>query len=152
MALFKEVSLKNITDSISSLKDYITGRVNGFLWLNGRGREAGAINSLFYCWSVRSKDEERKIGKALLKQLGVRERIFLRSFRKYDRGELYGYVREGKITFKRLDISHSILGIRDLSIKVDEKKNSISVPHFLSVIRETARRAVKGELRFEFKK
>lgn len=152
MALFKEVSLKNITDSIPSLKDYITGRVNGFLWLNGRGRELGAINSLFYFWSVKSKDEERKIGKALLKQLGVREKIFLRSFRKYDRGELYGYVREGKITFKKLDISHSILGIKDLSIKVDEKKNSISVPHFLSVIRETARRAVKGELRFEFKK
>ncbi|GIW46695.1 MAG: hypothetical protein KatS3mg078_0572 [Deltaproteobacteria bacterium] len=152
MALFKEVSLKNITDSIPSLKDYITGRINGFLWLNGRGRELRSINSLFYFWSVKSKDEERKIGKALLKQLGVREKIFLRSFRKYDRGELYGYVREGKITFKKLDISHSIFGIRDLSIKVDEKKNSISVPHFLSVIRETARRAVKGELRFEFKK
>ena len=53
------------------------------------------------------------------------------------------------ITFRELHISNTFLGIRDLLIQVDRKRNSISVAHLLSVIRETARRAGGVKIEFE---
>lgn len=148
--LFKDLSLRMASDSIPSTRDYITGRINGIGWLSNRGGKLSTLDGAFNFWAVKSKREPRTIGKALLTQLGVREKFLLRSSRKYDKGQFYGYIRGGVITFKELEISHSILGINDLLIRVDSKRNSISVAHLLSVIRETARRASEGRLKIEF--
>lgn len=149
--LFKNISLMDISSSIPSTKDYISGRVNGLAWVRGKGYELKTLSGVFGFWAIESEKEPRRVGKALLMKLGVRERFFLRPYRKYDEGEIQGYIKGGVITFKELKLLNETLGIRDLSIRVDKKRNSISVVHLLSVIRETAKRAGRGELRIEFK-
>ncbi|MGH7800528.1 MAG: hypothetical protein ACREOW_07850 [Thermodesulfobacteriota bacterium] len=148
--VFKDISLKSISDSIPPIKDYITGRINGIIWLTGEGKKLNSIDGPFHFWSLKSKKEDRRIGKAFLQKLGAKEKFFFGTTRKYDNAELYGYIKDGVITFKELDILHSIFGFKDLSVKVDKKRNSISAAHFLSIIREMARRA--GRLKIEFGK
>ncbi len=142
--LFNDVSLQGISRRLSPVQEYITGRMNGLIWLTGEGGELGTINGPFEFWSVSSPKEQRTIGKALLDQLGAKERLILGSNRSYDTGEISGYINDGVITFKKLEISNSILGFKNLSIQSDPIRNSISIAHFVSVIREIARRSQSG--------
>jgi hypothetical protein len=80
----------------------------------------------------------------MLDQLGAKERFILGSTRSYDKGEISGYINDGLITFKTLDISNTILGYKNLSIQTDPIRNSISISHLVSVIREIARRSQSG--------
>lgn len=148
--LVKDLSLEKASNSIPYTKDYITGRINGIGWLSDDGGRLSTLDGAFNLWAIKSKKERRTIGRALLTQLGVKEKFLLRSSRKYDTGQLYGHIRGGVITFKELQILHSILGIKDLFIQVDPKKNSISVAYLLSVIKETAKRTSAGRLKIEF--
>ncbi len=142
--LFNDVSLEGISKRLSSIRDYITGRVNGLIWLTGEGGELGTIDGPFEFWSVKSSKESRVIGKALLDQLGAKERFVLGSTRSYDKGEISGYINDGVITFKTFDISNTVLGFKNLSIQTDPIRNSISIAHLVSVIREIARRSQSG--------
>lgn len=142
--LFNDVSLQGISKRLSSIKDYITGRVNGLIWLTGEGANLDTIDGPFEFWAVKSSKEPRSIGKALLDQLGAKERFILGSTRSYDKGEISGYINDGIITFKTLDISNTILGYKNLSIKTDPIRNSISISHLVSVIREISRRSKSG--------
>ncbi len=142
--LLNKVSLEAISQRLPSMQGYITGRVNGLFWLSGKGSDLSSVDGPFKFWSIKSKKEPNKIGKALLEKLGARERMFLGSTRNYDTGKISGYIKNGVITFKVIDISNSFLGIKDLQIRVDSRLNSISIAHFLSVIREIARRSQAG--------
>ncbi|MCL4244099.1 MAG: hypothetical protein KJ002_03070 [Candidatus Dadabacteria bacterium] len=142
--LFNDISLEGISRRLSPLQEYITGRVNGLVWLAGKGGDTGTVNGPFELWSVSSPKEQRTIGKALLDQLGAKERLILGSNRSYDTGEISGYINDGVITFKKFEISNSILGIKNLSIQADPIRNSISISHLVSVIREIARRSQSG--------
>jgi hypothetical protein len=148
--VFKDISLKSLTDSIPSIKDYISGRINGIIWITGEGAKLNTLNGPFRFWDVDSKGEDRRIGQAFLKYLGARERLFFGTSHKYDNAELDGYVRDGVITFKELDISHTVFGIKTLSVRVDKRRNSIAAAHFLSVIREMAKRAGAGKVKIQF--
>jgi hypothetical protein len=120
--------------------------------VRGNVKKLNTLDGTFNFWAIDS-EEPKRIAKALLQKLGVKEKLLLRSSRKYDNAVISGYIKDGVITFRELNISNRILGIvQDLAIKVDEKRNSISVAHFLSVIRETAKRASKGELKIEYEK
>jgi len=142
--LFNEISLGGISNRISPVNEYITGRVNGLVWLTGEGAELDTIDGPFKFWSKKSSKEPRKIGKALLDKLGAKERLVLGSNRGYDNGNISGYINGGLITFKEFDISNSILGIKNLSIQADPTRNSITIAHLISVIREIARRSETG--------
>lgn len=142
--LFNDISLNAISKRLSPTEEYITGRVNGLVWLTGEGGELGTIDGPFEFWSVSSQKEQRSIGKALLDKLGAKERFILGSSRSYDNGEISGYINDGVITFKKFNISNSVLGIKNLSIQADPVKNSISISHLVSVIREIARRSQSG--------
>ncbi len=142
--LFNDISLGAISTRLSPSQEYITGRVNGLVWLSGGGGDLGTIDGPFEFWSVSSDKEPRSIGKALLDKLGAKERLILGSSRSYDNGEISGYINDGVITFKKFIISNSILGIKNLSIQADPVKNSISIAHLVSVIREIARRSQSG--------
>ena len=142
--LFNEISLEGISERISPTHEYITGRVNGLIWLTGEGAELDTIDGPFKFWSKKSSKESRKIGKALLDKLGAKERLILGSNRSYDNGNISGYINDGLITFKEFDISNSILGIKNLSIQADPVKNSITIAHLMSVVREIARRSETG--------
>jgi len=82
--------------------------------------------------------------KALLDKLGAKERLILGSNRSYDNGNISGYINNGLITFKEFDVTNSILGIKNLSIQADSVKNSITISHLISVIRELSRRSETG--------
>lgn len=142
--LFNDISLEGISRRLSPLQEYITGRMNGLIWLAGEGGNLGTVNGPFEFWSVGSPKEQRTIGKALLDQLGAKERLVLGSSRSYDSGEISGYITDGVITFKKLEISNSFLGFKNLSIQSDPIRNSISIAHLVSVIREIARRSQSG--------
>jgi len=142
--LFDEISLEGISNRISPEHEYITGRVNGLIWLTGIGAELDTIDGPFKFWSKKSSKESRKIGKALLDKLGAKERLILGSNRGYDNGDIIGYINGGLITFKEFYISNSILGIKNLSIQADPVRNSITIAHLISVIREIARRSETG--------
>jgi hypothetical protein len=62
--LFNDVSLEGISKRLSSIKDYITGRVNGLIWLTGEGAELSTIDGPFEFWAVKSSKEPRVIGNA----------------------------------------------------------------------------------------
>jgi len=79
-----------------------------------------------------------------LDKLGAKERLILGSNRSYDNGNISGYISGGLITFKEFDISNSIFGIKNLSIQADPVKNSITIAHLISVVREIARRSETG--------
>ncbi len=142
--LFDEISLEAISKSISSEKDYITGRVNGLAWITGEGGDLNTIDGPFKFWATNSPKEQRKVGEALLDKLGARERLILGSSRGYDKGDISGYINDGVITFKEFNISNSILGFKNLNIQADPRQNSISISHLISVIRELAKRALTG--------
>ncbi|MGH7885578.1 MAG: hypothetical protein ACRENO_07780, partial [Thermodesulfobacteriota bacterium] len=74
------------------------------------------------------------------------------SSRNYDKGKISGYIKEGFMTFKELQITNSFFGYKDLKIRVDEKKNSISLNQMFSVIREIAKRASQGGIKLDFEK
>ena len=147
--LLKDIGLGDISNRVNSIKDYITGRINGLVWLNGKGTELDTIDGLFEFWSIKSKRESRRLGKALLEKLGAKSRFFLGSSRRYDRGEISGYIKDGVLTFSEFDISNSIFGYENLSIKVDPRRNTISLNHMLSVIREISKRAKEGQLQID---
>jgi len=147
--LFLDLSLEKITDSLPSMKGYITGLVDGLLWFTV-GNSYTTINGPFAFWARDSEFEKRTIGRALLDKIGAKGRFFTGSSRKYNKGEIAGYIKDGIITFKKFIISNKILGYTDLKIQADKKMNSISVKHLLSVIRELARRASKGDIEIEY--
>lgn len=148
--LFKNMSLQNITDSIPGTQGYISGKFNGILSLIQKGNKPNELNGLINFWTFGSKTEKRHIGRAFLERLGAKERFFLGSSKSYDKGKIHGYIKDGVITLNEMEISNTTLGIRDLNIKIHNRRNSISVPHLLSVIRETARRVETGTLDFQF--
>ncbi|MFQ5787080.1 MAG: hypothetical protein ACE5H1_03785, partial [Thermodesulfobacteriota bacterium] len=149
-SLFKDISLEGISNSVPSIQNYITGRINGLVWVNGKSKELDTIDGLFKFWSFKSKKEPRRIGKAFLERLGAKSRFFLGSTRQYDKGEISGYIKDGVISFTEFDISNRILGFKNLSIRVDQRRNTISIAHLLSVIREISRRASDGNLQIDF--
>ncbi len=147
--LFSELSLKSISDSLPSMQGYITGLIDGLIWFSG-GNSYTSINGPFSFWARDGKDEKRTIGRALLEKIGATGRFFTGSSRRYDKGEIAGYIKDGFITFKKFIISNKILGYTDLKIKADERQNSITIKHLLSVIRELARRASRGDIEIDF--
>jgi len=149
-SLFEDISLKEISNSVPSIQDYITGRINGLVWVNGQSKELDRIDGLFQFWSFRSKGESRSIGKAFLEKLGAKSRFFLGSRRNYDKGEIAGYIKDGVMSFTEFEISNRVLGYNNLSIRVDQRRNTISIAHLLSVIREISKRASEGSLQIEF--
>lgn len=149
--VFDDLSLDGISDSIPSIKDYMTGRFNGMMWIND-GKNLGNIDGLFSMWAIKSEKERLTIGRPLLEKIGATGRFFTGSSRSYDKGNISGYIKEGFMTFKELQITNSFLGYKDLKIRVDEKKNSISLKQMLSVIREIAKRASQGGIKLDFEK
>lgn len=142
--LFNEISLEGISERLSPSQEYITGLLNGLLWLRGEGAELNTIDGPFKFWSKKSSKEPRKIGQALLDQLGARERLVLGSYRSYDNANISGYIKDGLMTFKEFNATNRVLGFKNLSIQADPVRNSITIEHLVSVIREIARRSATG--------
>ncbi len=142
--LFNEISLEGISERVSPGQEYITGRVNGLVWLTAEGTDLNTIDGPFKFWSKSSSKEQRRIGAALLAKMGARERLILGSSRSYDNGNISGYINDGLITFREFEISNSVLGFRNLTIQADAIRNSITISQLISTVRELARRSESG--------
>ena len=142
--IFNQISLESISERVSPGQEYITGRINGLVWINGEGAELNTIDGPFKFWSKRSSKEQRRIGAALLAKMGARERLILGSSRGYDNGNISGYINDGLITFREFEISNSFLGIRNLTIQADSVRNSITISQLVSTVRELSRRSESG--------
>ncbi len=142
--LFNQISLEGISEKVSPGQEYITGRVNGLVWLTAEGADLNTVDGPFKFWSKSSSKEQRRIGAALLAKMGARERLILGSSRSYDNGNISGYINDGLITFREFEISNSILGFRNLTIQADAVRNSISISQLISTVRELARRSESG--------
>lgn len=135
----------------AGMEDYITGRIDSMAALSGVSGEFATYDGDFSIWSIRSK-EPRRIGRALLKNLGMSEKVLLGKYRKYDSGRVSGKVRRGLLTFKEFSITNRTLFMTDFRVQADEKMNSIGIDHLLNVINETTRRISQGGLDIEIEK
>jgi hypothetical protein len=145
--LLNDVSLKQFCESFPAIKGYITGRVDGVVSLlnikGGSGDPAGFVN----LWTRGGKGEKMSVSKEFLQKLaGKKLRGFLfANDRAYDTGEISAYLRNGYLTFERLDISHTnFLGMKDLSVTVVPVQNRIAFDHLLESIRQAAARSKSG--------
>ncbi len=144
------VSLKEFTSALG-MEGYMTGRLSGVARLRGAFGSWDSIGGYVGLWSVRS-EEERTIGRAMLRRLGMRGKLLLGSSKRYDRARAYGVIRDGMLTLRTFDISHSIFWVKDLSIRINPDRNTIALSDLVSVIEETRRRVEEGGLEFEVEK
>jgi hypothetical protein len=145
--LLNDLSLTRFCESFPAIKGYITGRVDGVIsLLNVKGGSEGAAGYADI-WTRGGKSEKMSVSKEFLQKLaGKKLRGFLfTNDRAYDTGEISAYLRDGYLTFERLDISHTnFLGMKDLSVTVVPVQNRIAFDHLLESIRQAAARSKSG--------
>jgi hypothetical protein len=143
--LFDDISLTGLLDQFPPLRGYLSGRVDGLVEMvvplsdpakaRGRGR----------WWVVKSPQEERIISQEMIERLGGPPARFFQILtgrnRAYDVGVLAAVLDHGYLFFPELEISHRILGMKDLEIRVVPPFNRIALDHLLSSILEAMERA-----------
>lgn len=137
------LSLRALCDSLPKIKGYISGKVDGIMSLYGEGKGVDGLRGFTEIWTRSAPGEKTLVSKEFLQKLAGRKfkGIFFRNDRPYDRGEIRGYLENGYLTFKTLDISHTnFFGIRDLSVTVAPVQNRIALGHLYTSIREAATR------------
>lgn len=141
-AVLDDMSLTKLCDIIEPLRGYLSGRVSGTVGFQGSGTEVSGLAGKADFWTYDTEDEKRKISREfLLKIGGPTARIYLGD-RRFDKGVMTAYLKDGSVIFRELEISNrNFLGIRDLSIKVAPMSNRISLDHLLWTIAEAADRA-----------
>ena len=142
MLLVEGLSLREICDQFPPIKGYISGKVNGMLELSLPLFEPSQAKGRARFWAVKSKEEPRKISKALIERLGGQSGGFfnllaLRGDRSYNHGLLEVALEDRSLTFHRLEISNTILFIKDLDIKVVPPYNTIAIQDLFDTIQET---------------
>jgi len=142
-----DVSLRLFCESFPAIKGYITGRVDGVISLLNVKGGIGGLAGYVDLWTRSVKGEKMSVSKDFLQKLaGKKLRGFLfTNDRAYDTGEISAFLRNGFLTFERLDISHTnLLGMKDLSVTVVPVQNRISLDHLLDSIRQAAARGKSG--------
>lgn len=145
--LVNDLSLKQFCESFPAIKGYITGRVDGVISLLNVTGGIGGLAGYVDLWTRSVKGEKMSVSKEFLQKLaGKKLRGFLfTNDRAYDTGEISAFLRNGFLTFERLDISHTnLLGMKDLSVTVVPVQNRISLEHLLDSIRQAAARGKSG--------
>lgn len=146
--LLNNLSLKQFCAAFQKIEGYMTGRVDGVMSLyRGNGKVRG-LNGFVNLWTRAGNGEKMLVSKEFLQKLsGKKLRGFLfTNDRRYDNGEISAFLKDGFLTFEKLDISHrTILGMKDLSVTVVPVQNRISLDHLLESIREAATRGKSGE-------
>lgn len=143
LQLFVEgLSLREICDQFPPIKGYISGKVNGMLELDLPLFEPSQAKGRARFWAVKSKEEPRKISKALIERLGGQSGGFfnlltIRGDRRYNHGLLEMTLQDRSLTFHRLEISNTLLFFKDLDIKVIPPYNTIAIQDLFDTIQET---------------
>jgi hypothetical protein len=141
--LAERLSLQAICDAFPPIRGYITGRVNGLARLSAHGASLDRVEGDARFWAVRSRDERREISRTLIEKLAGQRIRYFNPFgqdRRYDRGVLDVSLRQGDLVFNELDISHTILGFKDLDVRVSPAFNKIGLDHLIEAMSKAIER------------
>lgn len=141
--LVESVSLRELCNSIPSIRGYINGRVHGIVSLFKESSPAHGAAGFIQLWVLRGIDEKMLVSKELLQKLaGKKLKGFLfRSDHPYDRADITAFLEDGYLTFDTLDISNTnYFGVKDLNVSVVPAQNRITLDHLMTTIKEAAAR------------
>jgi len=140
--LLKGLSLTKLCDGIEPIKGYISGKVNGIANLKGSGTGVSQLMGNADFWTYSTNDEKTKISGTFLQKIGGPSLRTYLGDRRFDKGVLSLYLKDGFVIFKELEISNkNFFGITDLSLKVAPLNNRIAIDHLMWTITEAAARA-----------
>lgn len=142
--LVKGLSLTKLCDSITPIRGYISGKIDGIAQIKGSGGGISQMIGRADFWTYSTEKEKTTISREFLQKVGGASlKIYLRD-RAYDKGIMGLYIKDGFIIFKELEISNkNLVGIKDLSVKVVPFNNKISIDHLMWTIIEAGHRAKK---------
>jgi hypothetical protein len=141
--LTEGLSLREICDAFPPIKGYIHGRINGMTDLVVPRFAIDQAQGSARFWAVDSQQEKRKISRRLIERLAGQQIRYFSLFgvpRRYNRGVLEVALKAGDLSFHELEISHTILGYKDLDVRVSPTFNRIGLTHLLESISETIER------------
>ena len=145
--LVNGLSLRRFCASIPKIKDYISGRVDGVISLNGAGKGLTGFADL---WAREGGGEKMLVSKVFLQKLSGKKLsgFFFRNDRAFDHAEISAELEDGFLTFETLDVSNTnLFGVRDLSVTIVPSQNRIALEHLLNSIKQATTRgkAATGE-------
>ncbi|MBW4056659.1 MAG: AsmA family protein [Proteobacteria bacterium] len=148
--LINGLSLKRFCATIPKIKDYISGRLDGVISLNGEGATMAGVTGFTDLWVREGSGEKMLVSKEFLQKLSGKKLsgFFFSSDRPFDSAEIAAILEGGNLTFNRLDIMHTnFFGVRDLSVSIAPTQNRIALDHLFTAIKQAATRgkATTGE-------
>jgi hypothetical protein len=140
--LVKGVSLKALCDTIQPIQGFISGKVDGIVSVKASGMGLSNLVGKGEFWADSRAGEKMMISRDFLQKVGgISAKLYLGD-RRFDRGILEAYLKDGYVIFKELELSNrNLLGMTDLSVKVAPFNNRIDLDHLLWTITEAATRA-----------
>jgi hypothetical protein len=140
----KGLSLHTICEGITGFKDGLSGKVNATLTLYGNGATLETMNGILKMKAVPSDDEPLRISQKFIKKLTGRKGhfFFFQKYRPYDKGVINAAIKKGILIFDTLEVSHKILGFKDLSISVSKLGNKIALDTFIWEILQLSKQSV----------
>jgi hypothetical protein len=148
--LINGLSLKQFCASIPKIKDYISGRLDGVISINGAGKGVAGMTGFTELWVREGSGEKMLVSKTFLQKLSGKQLsgFFFRSDRPFDQAEIAADLQDGYLTFEKLDISNTnLFGVRDLSVTVAPAQNRIALDHLFEAVKQASVRgkAAVGE-------
>ena len=141
--LINGLSLKRFCATIPKIKDYISGRVDGIISLNGEGKTMSGLAGFTDLWVREGSGEKMFVSKDFLQKLSGKKLsgIFFSSDHPYDLAEVAAVLEEGYLTFHKLDIVNTnFFGVRDLSVSIAPDQNRIALDHLFDAVKQAADR------------
>jgi len=144
--LVKGLSLKALCDTIQPIQGFISGKVDGIVSVKASGIGLSNLVGKGEFWADPRAGEKMMISREFLQKVGgISAKLYLGD-RRFDRGILEAYLKDGYVIFKELELSNrNLLGMTDLSVKVAPFNNRIDLDHLLWTITEAATRAKEKE-------
>lgn len=139
--LIKGLSLTELCKSIKPIRGYLSGAVDGLLFIRGSGTDVSNLIGKADFWTYSTGQEETKISKEFLRKVGGRSLKTSLRDRRFDKGVMGIYLKEGFIIFHELEIENrNFIGMKDLSVKVAPMNNRIAIDHLMWTMAKAAQR------------
>lgn len=137
--LFNDLSLVQLCKAFPAITGYISGRIDGILSIQGKGKQLTGISGFTEFWARETAAEKMLVSKEFLQRLSGKKLsgFFFSSDRPYDHAGIQAALENGFLTFDSLDISHTnFFGVRDLGVTIAPSQNRIAIDHLLNSIKE----------------
>jgi hypothetical protein len=137
--LFNDLSLVQLCKAFPAITGYMSGRIDGILSIQGKGKQLSGITGFTEFWARGTAAEKMLVSKEFLQRLSGKKLsgFFFSSDRAYDHAGIKAALENGFLTFDSLDISHTnVFGVRDLGVTIAPSQNRIAIDHLLNSIKE----------------